>query len=183
MGRKYRRTLISCTILSIFLGLLLGLLGYGAVRAVTFDSFIIGDSMAPTLKDGEYTTGADLYRLSPALHRGDIISFQPPFDTGGSLYVKRIIGLPGETVAVEDGKIYIDGSDMPLDEPYLNGEWTEMAGPYLFSVPEGHYLVMGDNRNVSYDSRCWDDPYVGLSSIRAKTLFVYRPLSCARFVY
>ena len=73
--------------------------------------------------------------------RGDIILFSYPVDEKQT-YIKRVIGLPGETVEIRDGKIYIDGSSEPLEEDYLK-------------VPEGCYFVLGDNRNDSEDGRFW----------------------------
>ncbi len=86
--------------------------------------------------------------------RGDIILFEYPVNEK-DIYIKRIIGLPGETVEIRDGSIYIDGSDTPLEEDYLKEEWVWENDGYVFEVPEGCYFVMGDNRNVSEDGRRW----------------------------
>ena len=86
--------------------------------------------------------------------RGDIILFEYPVDEK-QIYIKRVIGLPGETVEIRDGHVYIDGSDEPLQEDYLKEEWTWENDGYTFVVPEGCYFVMGDNRNDSEDGRLW----------------------------
>ena len=86
--------------------------------------------------------------------RGDIILFEYPVDEK-QIYIKRVIGLPGETVEIRDGHVYIDGSDEPLQEDYLKEEWTWENDGYSFVVPEGCYFVMGDNRNDSEDGRLW----------------------------
>ena len=88
--------------------------------------------------------------------RGDIIIFKYPEDER-EWYIKRVIALPGETVQVKDGKVYINGSSKPLSEPYIKEEPVEDFGPY--KVPKNGYFVMGDNRNDSMDSR---DPSVGV---------------------
>ena len=88
--------------------------------------------------------------------RGDIIIFKYPEDER-EWYIKRVIALPGETVQVKDGKVYINGSSKPLSEPYIKEEPVEDFGPY--TVPKNGYFVMGDNRNHSMDSR---DPSVGV---------------------
>ena len=86
--------------------------------------------------------------------RGDIILFEYPVDEK-QIYIKRVIGLPGETVEIRDGHVYIDGSDEPLQEDYLKEEWTWENDGYTFVVPEGCYFVMGDNRKDSEDGRLW----------------------------
>ena len=85
---------------------------------------------------------------------GDIILFSYPVDEKQT-YIKRVIGLPGETVEIRDGKIYIDGSSEPLEEDYLKETWTWENDGYTFKVPEGCYFVLGDNRNDSEDGRFW----------------------------
>ena len=86
--------------------------------------------------------------------RGDIILFSYPVDEKQT-YIKRVIGLPGETVEIRDGKIYIDGSSEPLEEDYLKETWTWENDGCTFKVPEGCYSVLGDNRNDSEDGRFW----------------------------
>lgn len=86
--------------------------------------------------------------------RGDIILFSYPVDEKQT-YIKRVIGLPGETIEIRDGKIYIDGSSEPLEEDYLKETWTWENDGYTFKVPEGCYFVLGDNRNDSEDGRFW----------------------------
>ena len=88
--------------------------------------------------------------------RGDIIIFKYP-DDETEWFIKRVIALPGETVLVKDGKVYINGSKKALSEPYIKEEPVEDFGPY--KVPKNGYFVMGDNRNHSMDSR---DPGVGV---------------------
>ena len=88
--------------------------------------------------------------------RGDIIIFKYP-DDETEWFIKRVIALPGETVLVKDGKVYINGSKKALSEPYIKEEPVEDFGPY--TVPKNGYFVMGDNRNHSMDSR---DPSVGV---------------------
>ena len=84
--------------------------------------------------------------------RGDIIIFKYP-DDETEWFIKRVIALPGETVLVKDGKVYINGSKKALSEPYIKEEPVEDFGPY--KVPKNGYFVMGDNRNNSADGRYW----------------------------
>lgn len=128
-------------------GLALILVVAGACGSLRVD--IVGEAMAPTLKNGE---SAMATRRIDALVRGDIVGFRYPKDESKS-FVKRIVGLPGERIASSGGSIVIDGQ--PLAEPYVveanrsNDTW----GP--ITVPEGHYFMMGDNRRNSSDSRSW----------------------------
>ena len=87
--------------------------------------------------------------------------------------VKRVIGLPGETVDIREDKVFINGSDTPLQETYLPEAMD--SKDYHFEVPEGCYLMLGDNRNHSIDARGWEDPYVTEDEIKAKVLFRYFP--------
>ena len=125
---------------------------------------------------GDRLIGNRLAYLREDPQRGDVIIFHYP-DDEEELYVKRIIGLPGEEVRIEEGKIYIDGSDTPLEESYLKEEWTVETGPFLFEVPEDCYLVLGDNRNDSWDARYWVNTYVAREKILGKGELIYWPLS------
>ena len=104
--------------------------------------------------------------------RGDIIIFKYP-DDETEWFIKRVIALPGETVQVKDGKVYINGSSKPLSEPYIKEEPVEDFGPY--TVPKNGYFVMGDNRNNSNDAREWDIHYVSRDEILGKAWFRYYP--------
>ena len=104
--------------------------------------------------------------------RFDIIIFRYP-DNEKELFIKRIIGLPGETVDIPDGKVYIDGAQEPLDDSFINGPMRGSFGPY--KVPAGSYFVLGDNRNNSRDSRYWENTYVTFEQIVGKALVRYWP--------
>ena len=80
--------------------------------------------------------------------------------------------MPGETVTIKDGKIYINGSDTPLDDSFIR-EPMETESKSTYKVPEDSYFMMGDNRNESYDSRFWDNPYVSKDKIVAKASLRY----------
>lgn len=102
--------------------------------------------------------------------RGDIIVFKYP-DNEEIPYVKRIIGLPGESVEIMDGKVYVDGE--LLLEPYLTTIARGTFGPY--DVPPNSYFMLGDNRNSSIDSRYWDNPFVSKDKILGKVFLRYWP--------
>lgn len=127
-------------------------------------------SMESTIKVGDQLIGLRLAYLSNEPQRGDIVLFPYP-DNPEVVYVKRVIGLPGETVEIKNGYTYINGN--PIEESYLKEEMVGEFGPY--EVPEGHYFMMGDNRNGSHDSRKWDNPYVAEENIMAKVIFRHSP--------
>ena len=132
-------------------------------------------SMENTIMPGDNLLGFRLAYLTEEPARGDVIFFYFP-DDESQKFVKRIVGLPGETVTILDGKIYINDSEVPLDEPYLKEEWTRGTGPYVFVIPEDSYLCLGDNRNRSADAREWNNPYVTKEKIIGKAIFTYFPI-------
>jgi signal peptidase I len=114
----------------------------------TVQSFIIvGSSMQPNFQDGErLLINKVVYKFRPP-ERGEVIVFHPPANLQTD-YIKRVIALPGETVEVKDGGVYVNG--IKLDEPYIKN-----PAAYTLSerkVPENKYFVLGDNRNNSDDS-------------------------------
>ena len=133
-------------------------------------------SMENTIEPGDDLFGFRLaYKFSEP-ERGDIVIFKFP-DDESQKYVKRVIGLPGEKVTITEGKIYINNSDVPLEEDYLKEDWVRATGPFSFEVPEDSYLVLGDNRNDSYDARYWENTYVTKDEIIGKAYFTYYPFS------
>lgn len=131
-------------------------------------------SMENTIMPGNRLIGNRLAYWKDDPERGDIIIFHYP-DNEEELYVKRVIGLPGETVVIEDSKVYIDGSPVPLAENYLKEEWVVETGPFEFEIPEGSFLVLGDNRNDSWDARYWSNTYVAKDKILGRAVFIYWP--------
>ena len=131
------------------------LFGVFAVQPVVVE----GTSMVPQLHDGERLLVNKLvyYKIQSVswghLQRGDVVVFWYPNDPDKS-YVKRIIGLPGETVEVRSGRVFINGEE--LNEPYLDTEHNQsLRDNVVKRVEEHHYFVMGDNRDNSSDSRYW----------------------------
>lgn len=156
-----------------------------ALIAYVLTTYIIANSTVPTgsmentIMSHSRVLGSRLtYKFSEP-ERGDIAIFRYPDDKEEGIttyYVKRIIGLPGETVDIVDGRIYINGSDTPLDEPYLHEEMDMYGKDHLhYSVPEGHYFMLGDNRNNSNDARFWKNKYVPEEDLIAKVYLEYFP--------
>ena len=133
-------------------------------------------SMENTIMPGDRLIGNRLAYLRESPDRGDIVIFRYP-DNEKDLYVKRVIGLPGETVDIHEGQIYIDGSAEPFPEPYLKETGTVATGDYHFEIPADAYLMLGDNRNDSWDARYWTNTYVYEEKILGKALVVYWPFS------
>ena len=133
-------------------------------RAFVAQPFVVsGDSMQPNFQTGDYLIVDQFTYHFTDPSRGDVIVFKYPNDTS-KFFIKRIIGLPGETVTVKNEKVYIteDGSDeaILLDEPYIKDFRPDDMS---IVVTEGSYFVMGDNRLVSSDSRIWglmDESYI-----------------------
>lgn len=143
---------------------------------VIINATIPSGSMENTILKEDDLFGFRLAYMFKEPERGDIIIFQYP-DNESEKYIKRIIGLPGEKVTISEGKIYINDSTEPLDEPYLKEEWTYMNSNMVFEVPENSYFVMGDNRNRSWDSRFWNNTYVSREQIIGKAGFRYYPFN------
>lgn len=169
------------------------LIAFLLTHFVIVNAIIPSGSMENTIMTHSRVIGSRLSYLSSGPQRGDIVIFKYPVDED-VLYIKRVIGLPGETVEIKEGKIYINGSSEPLKEDYLPEEWTYCNDGYTFQVPEGSYLMLGDNRNVSLDARFWSEEavkaglastseeaagytYVAKDKILAKAFLVYWPLS------
>ncbi len=133
--------------------LLLALVIFLLLRVTVQVSIVNYTSMEPTLERNQRLVVV-LNRVAYLFQkpqRGDIIIFDPPFESEKP-YVKRIIGLPGESVEIRGGKVYIykDSQTLILDEPYIKEPISYVFPKY--SVLEGQYFVLGDNRNVSADS-------------------------------
>lgn len=94
-------------------------------------------------------------------------------DDESRLFIKRVIGLPGETVEIKDGKVYINDSSTPLDDSFIPEKMTGNYGPY--KVPENCYFMLGDNRNNSNDSRFWKNKFVRFDQLVGKAVVRYYP--------
>lgn len=176
---------------------LIAVLIFVGVRALVLNFRVDGSSMLPSLVNGEMLLvnrnsyqSYDLYSLVDWLpgvehadakeftpfdgpHRGDVIVFNPPV-TSDKPYIKRVIGLPGDTVEIKDGGVWVNGIE--LDEEYLHGDTTDCqpraCDPVV--VPEGSVFVLGDNRAHSSDSRYFGT--VEISDIVGKAWITYWPI-------
>jgi signal peptidase I len=142
-----------------------------ALLRLTVQSYtVVMSSMEPNFHDGECITVNKMSYRSSGPQRGEVIVFDPPFDSPHP-FIKRVIGLPGETVEIKDGKVFIDG--IPLEEAYIMAPPNEPMP--ATEVPETEYFVLGDNRNSSNDSHNgWTVPG---DNIIGRAWFIYWPPS------
>ncbi len=127
-------------------------------------------SMISTINIGDKVIGFRLSYLFSDPERGDIVMFNAP-DKENTIYIKRVIGLPGDVIRIENNTLYINGK--LYEEKYIKNGWQKMAGTYEKKVPKGQYFMMGDNRDYSNDSRSWGT--VPKKEIIAKAIFRYYP--------
>ncbi|NSW92695.1 MAG: signal peptidase I [Firmicutes bacterium] len=146
------------------------------IRTFVLDTRIVPTtSMVPTIIPGDRLFVEKISHRISGLNRGDVIVFKPPASSGlKEDLIKRLIALPGDTVEVKNGKLYVNG--VPKEEPYL-----AEAMNYTYEkkeVPPGKIFVLGDNRNRSYDSHEWG--FADLKSVEGKALITYWPLDRVR---
>ncbi len=150
--------------------------------AVVIKSFVIDNRNIPT---------SSMYPTVPAESRilvnkftysindiafGDVVVFEPTEETKVEAGIdddmlKRIIGLPGDTVQIKDSTLYIN--DEPIAESYISETMQYEYGP--ITVPEGCVFMLGDNRNLSFDSHAWSNPFVPVENIKGKAILIYWP--------
>lgn len=154
--------------LLIWIGVIYVLVNLSTVRFV-----VQGPSMEPTFYDGQYLIVSRIDYLIGDPQRGDVIVFHYPNNTSED-YIKRVIGVPGDTVEIRDTLVYVNGQQ--LDEPYINEPCTEQrCRDTLVTLAADEYYVMGDNRNRSRDSRASNFGAVTREYIVGKVFVRYWP--------
>jgi len=149
---------------------------WALVLALVLRTFVVqafwipSGSMIPTLMPGDRVLVAKFWYHFTEPKRGQVVVFKYPMDPTRD-FVKRLIALPGETIEIKNGVVYIN--DSPLEEPYVkNRDFLSME---KITVPRGQYFMMGDNRPNSQDSRFWG--FVPKNYLRGPAFFRYWPLS------
>ena len=154
-------------LLDVIETVILAVILYFGINAISARVRVDGLSMIPTLQHGEYVLVSRMAYKTGEPQRGDIIVFSLPMDESQDL-IKRVIGLPGETISIHNGMVTVNG--FALEEPYIaqspiyNGEWT---------VGENQLFVLGDNRNDSKDSHQWG--LLPFKNVIGKALLIYWP--------
>jgi len=148
--------------------LLLAVLLFMGINAISARVRVDGSSMEPSFHHGEFVVVNRLSYKFGTYDMGDVVVFRYPRDPDQE-YIKRIIGVAGDNVHIDDGMVYLNG--VVLDEPYI-------AAPPRYSgswdIPEGYVFVLGDNRNNSSDSHNWGP--LQMENVIGKAVFIYWPL-------
>ncbi len=183
-GKKKRRVnydLVREVVIWVLQIAIVCVLAFGCVWYFGFKISVIGDSMKPELQNGDITL---LNRLAYDIRkpkRGEVVAFKPNGNENSHYYIKRVIGLPGETIEYRDGEILIDG--YVLEEEYITTEMEELG---LLEDPiyldSGEYFVLGDDRLNSDDSRTANIGNVKREEITGKVWFVISPMQNFGFV-
>ncbi len=163
----FLRELVETVVLALVLFLVINLL----TARVRVD----GPSMEPSYQHNNRVVVSKVSYWFGDIQRGDVVVFPAPPNPNED-YIKRVIGLPGDRVSVANGSVFVNG--VPIEEPYINAPPISNLPETV--VPEGMVFVMGDNRNVSSDSRSWGP--LQIEDIIGKAVFVYWPLDQVRVV-
>lgn len=156
-------------------------IGGAILIAIIITQFIIVNANVPTssmentiMPKDRIVANRLSYKFSEP-ERFDVVVFKYP-DDESTLFVKRIIGLPGDKIDIIDGKVYINDSAEPLDDSFIKEPMSFGRDNYdTYYVPEDSYFMLGDNRNNSKDSRYWINTYVKKDKILGKVIFRYYP--------
>lgn len=148
--------------------LLLAVILFLVINTLTGRYQVHGQSMFPSLQDGQYLIASKISYWLHVPERGDIVVLDPPKQQSDVPYIKRLIGLPGDVIEIREHRVWVNG--VALNEPYIEvptsytGNWT---------VTADNYLVLGDNRNNSSDSHAWG--LLPRENILGKAIFCYWP--------
>lgn len=169
-GRRFARELCSYLVIiaaAVFIAVAVN-------KFVIINAHIPSTSMVPTLKVDDRLIGFRLAYLFSEPQRGDVVIFEHSLSEGveKEILVKRIIGIPGDEILIDDGGVFVNGER--LSEDYIAAPMNTLSS-LEFTVPEDSYFMMGDNRNVSFDSRMWQNTYVTRDEIIARAVFKYYP--------
>ncbi|MEC4816739.1 MAG: signal peptidase I, partial [Scytonema sp. PMC 1069.18] len=157
------------------------ILALGIRTFVAEARYVPSGSMEPTIQPGDRLIVDKISYDFTSPQRGDIVVFNPTKtlqeDNFHDAFIKRVIGLPGDKVEVTNGKVYING--LPIKENYIEAKPDYKWGPK--TIPANSYLVLGDNRNDSFDSHYWG--FVPRNKIIGRAIFFFWPLNRVREIH
>ncbi|WP_024614396.1 signal peptidase I [Clostridium sp. Ade.TY] len=161
MGKRFIRDIVWPIILAIIIALLIN-------KFLIFKVEVPTSSMEPTIKIGEKFLVTKVYNFNN-LKRGDIIVFKN--EEKNQLMIKRLIGLPGDSIDIRGDELYINGE-------FVKEDYVKNPDGYFgeFKVPENKYFFLGDNRKNSADSREWDNPYIPKEDIKGEAQLRIYPI-------
>lgn len=165
-GNKFFKELMSWVM--IFVGAFV--VAYILSNFVIVNAKVPTGSMISTININDKVIGFRLSYIFSNPERGDIIMFNAP-DKENTIYIKRVIGLPGDVIRISNNELYINGE--LKEESYVKNGWRTNTGDVEYTVPKNEYFVMGDNRDNSSDSRVWGT--IKRDDIIAKAIFRYYP--------
>lgn len=172
-------------------------IAFALIFAWVFVNFVIVNASVPTgsmegtIRVGDRIVAFRLSYMFTEPERYDIIVFRGA-EADSPLYVKRIMGIPGDEITIIDGSVFVNGKEEALRDDFVQGDLfgnfpiprnpvpdfmtvpTDGSAPFL-TVPENHFFVLGDNRNNSIDSRNWTNPFVSREQIQGRVIFRYWP--------
>lgn len=155
--------------------IVLTILIFLVIRFVVQSYHVVGTSMQPSLANDEYVLVNKIAYLFHPPERGDVIVFHYPLDTNQD-FIKRVIGLPGDVITTDATNVWVNG--VQLKEPYISKKANPSGNTW--KVPPNQYFVLGDNREVSDDSRIWG--FVPRDFIVGKAVLVYWPIKGWQFI-
>ncbi len=164
MNFEFKKKIIQDYLIPLLIGVVIAMI----INTFFMRTVVPTGSMLPTIQLNDQLLIRKIYNTK-SLKRGDVIVFEPNTEQGEKLYIKRLIGLPGDTIKFEliDGisTVWINGEK--LDEPYVTNLSMEDIST-VYHVPKNSYFFLGDNRAESYDSRYWQNSYIHKSQIKGK---------------
>nr|WP_303181820.1 signal peptidase I [Lachnoclostridium phocaeense] len=164
------------SIIQLIIVMLIGIsLGFVVTTCIVFLGNVPTGSMSPTIKPGDYILGNRFAYQTKNPSYGDIIIFSKTAegpDGDSERVIKRIVGMPGDNIEIFRGRLFINGEEIEdgRQSPGLEKDLPPQT------IPEDCYFVMGDNRDKSYDSRYWEDPFVEKDMIIAKLVCIFFPI-------
>lgn len=175
-SEKEPKTLLR-DIITFIVPVVLAVIAALLLRTYVFANAVVPTgSMLNTIQEKDRIIASRLAYNKDDPERYDVVIFHFP-DDEEQIFVKRVIGLPGETVEIVNGVVYVtkvNGETVQLDDSFVTACVPEGDfGPYV--VPENSYFMLGDNRNSSKDSRFWNNPFVSKDKILGKVMFRYYP--------